>query len=286
MKLFRFEKNGSVGLGMLDANNRHIDISSSGHDLNESFLENGGLETLQQWIIAHAEQCEELNGEIKFRSCIGRPSKIVCVGLNYAKHARETGMEAPKEPVLFFKSTSALCGPNDPVIIPKGSEKTDWEVELAVVIGRKASYVSESDAVSYIAGYCVHNDYSERAFQIERGGQWVKGKSCDSFAPLGPYFVSRDEVADPNNLHLWLDLNGKRMQDSNTSDMIFHVPFLVSYISQFMALLPGDVISTGTPEGVGMGQKPAPFYLKKGDVVRLGIEGMGNQTQTAVEYED
>jgi 2-keto-4-pentenoate hydratase/2-oxohepta-3-ene-1,7-dioic acid hydratase in catechol pathway len=285
MKLFRFEKNGSIGLGMLDGNNRHIDISASGHDLNESFLEKGGLATLQHWIIAHAGQCEELKGEIKFQSCVGRPSKIVCVGLNYAKHARETGMEAPKEPVLFFKSTSAICGPNDPVVIPKGSEKTDWEVELAVVIGKKASYVSEAEANSYIAGYCVHNDYSERAFQIERGGQWVKGKSSDSFAPLGPYFVSRDEVANANNLHLWLDLNGKRMQDSNTSDMIFHVPFLVSYISQFMTLFQGDVISTGTPEGVGMGQKPATFYLKKGDVIRLGIEGMGGQTQTAVAYE-
>lgn len=284
MKLFRFEQNGSIGLGMLGPNNRHIDISASGYDVTEKFFEQGGLNALQEWITTHAAECSEISGEIPFLACVGRPSKIVCVGLNYAKHAKETGMEAPKEPVLFFKSTSAICGPNDPVIIPKGSEKTDWEVELGVVIGKKASHVAEADALSYIAGYCLHNDYSERAFQIERGGQWVKGKSCDSFAPLGPYFVSGDEVTDPNNLHLWLDLNGKRMQDSNTADMIFDVPFLVSYISQFMTLLPGDVISTGTPEGVGMGQKPTPFYLKKGDIVRLGIEGLGEQTQTAVAY--
>jgi 2-keto-4-pentenoate hydratase/2-oxohepta-3-ene-1,7-dioic acid hydratase in catechol pathway len=187
---------------------------------------------------------------------------------------------------LFFKSTSALVGPNHPVIIPKGSLKTDWEVELAVVIGKKASYVSEEDAMEYIAGYCLHNDYSERAFQLERGGQWVKGKSCDSFAPMGPYLVTRDEVADPHHLHLWLDVNGKRMQDSSTSDLIFNIPHLVSYISQFMTLLPGDVISTGTPEGVGLGQKPEPWYLKVGDKIHLGIEGLGEQHQIAIAHEN
>ena len=193
-------------------------------------------------------------------------------------------MEIPKEPVLFFKSTTAICGPNDPVIIPKNSIKTDWEVELAVIIGKKTSYVSEEDAMKHVAGYCLHNDYSERAFQLERGGQWVKGKSCDHFAPLGPYFVSKDEIKDPHVLRLWLDVNGKRMQDSNTSDLIYKIPFLVHYISQFMTLLPGDIISTGTPEGVGMGQKPVPVYLKPGDKVHLGIDGLGEQHQTAIAY--
>jgi 2-keto-4-pentenoate hydratase/2-oxohepta-3-ene-1,7-dioic acid hydratase in catechol pathway len=217
---------------------------------------------------------------------VERPSKIICVGLNYAKHAQESGMAAPAEPVIFFKSTTALCGPNAPVIIPKGSLKTDWEVELAVIIGKKASYVDESNAMDYIAGYCLHNDYSERAFQLERSGQWVKGKSCDSFAPMGPYFVTADAISDPHNLHLWLEVNGKRMQDSTTADLIFNIPHLVSYISQFMTLLPGDVISTGTPAGVGLGQKPEPWYLKPGDQVKLGIQGLGEQHQTAVAYAD
>jgi 2-keto-4-pentenoate hydratase/2-oxohepta-3-ene-1,7-dioic acid hydratase in catechol pathway len=195
-------------------------------------------------------------------------------------------MEVPKEPVLFFKSTSAICGPNDPVIIPRRSEKTDWEVELAVVIGKKASYISLEDAMDHVTGYCLHNDYSERAFQLERGGQWVKGKSCDHFAPLGPYLVTKDEVADPHQLHLWLDVNGKRMQDSSTADLIFNIPHIISYISQFMTLLPGDIISTGTPEGVGMGQKPHPVYLKAGDEIRLGIEGLGEQHQIAIAHEN
>lgn len=284
MKLFRFSKNGSVGLGMLDENNRHIDISAFGHDLGEAFLEKHTIDEIREWVIAHAASCDEIKGDIHFLSCISRPSKIVCVGLNYAKHARETGAEPPKEPVLFFKSTSALAGPNDDVVIPKNSVKTDWEVELAIVIGKKTSYVDEGNANDHILGYCLHNDYSEREFQIERGGQWDKGKGCDTFAPMGPYLVTKDEIKDPNDLHLWLELNGQRLQDSHTSDMIFKVHHLVSYISQFMTLLPGDVISTGTPEGVGMGQKPSPFYLKPGDVVRLGIEGLGIQTQKAVAY--
>ena len=201
-----------------------------------------------------------------------RPSKIVCIGLNYARHAAETGVNIPKEPVLFFKSTSALVGPNDDLILPKGSKKTDWEVELALVIGKKASYVNKVDALNHVAGYVLHNDYSERTFQLEKSGQWVKGKSCDTFAPMGPYIATKDEIKDPNNLNLWLKLNGKMMQNSNTSDFIFNIQMVVSYISQFMTLLPGDVISTGTPFGVGLGLNP-PKYLKPGDVVELGIEG-------------
>jgi len=286
MKLFRFDKSGAVGLGMVDQHGKNIDISAAGMDLTEHFFETNGIEQLTAWISENGNSCPEIVGEINYLSCIGRPSKIICVGLNYAKHARESGMDVPKEPVLFFKSTSALVGPNHPVIIPKGSLKTDWEVELAVVIGKKASYVSEEDAMEYIAGYCLHNDYSERAFQLERGGQWVKGKSCDSFAPMGPYLVTRDEIADPHQLHLWLDVNGKRMQDSSTSDLIFNIPHLVSYISQFMTLLPGDVISTGTPEGVGLGQKPEPWYLKAGDKIHLGIEGLGEQHQIAIAHEN
>jgi 2-keto-4-pentenoate hydratase/2-oxohepta-3-ene-1,7-dioic acid hydratase in catechol pathway len=286
MKLFRFDKAGSVGLGMVDKNDKSIDISSYGRDFNEAFFESDGIADLSTWLIDNEDKCKEINSEVKYLTCVGRPSKIICVGLNYAKHAKESGMDVPKEPVIFFKSTSAMCGPNDPVIIPKGSEKTDWEVELAIIIGKKTSYVSEDKAVDYLAGYCLHNDYSERAFQLERSGQWVKGKSCDHFAPLGPYFVTKDEVKDHHNLHLWLDVNGKRMQDSNTSDLIFNIPHIISYISQFMTLLPGDIISTGTPEGVGMGQKPHPVYLKAGDVIELGIEGLGQQRQTAIAYEN
>ncbi|MFM7223726.1 MAG: fumarylacetoacetate hydrolase family protein [Bacteroidota bacterium] len=284
MKLFRFEREGSAGLGMLDKNGRHIDITHSGMKLDEIFFSNNGLEQLHEWVIAHADSCDELTIPVPFLACVERPSKIVCIGLNYARHAKESNMEVPKEPVVFFKSTTALCGPNDPVIIPKFSEKTDWEVELALIIGKKARYVDEEHAMECLAGYCLHNDYSERAFQLERGGQWVKGKSADHFAPLGPYFVEKKEVEDPHRLHLWLEVNGKRMQDSSTEDLIFKIPHLISYVSQFMTLLPGDVISTGTPEGVGMGQKPNPVYLKPGDTVRLGIEGLGEQQQTAMAY--
>ena len=285
MKLFRFEKSGGIGIGMLNEAGKQIDISAFGHDINEDFFGNDGLEKLSNWLKTNEASCEEITHEFRYESCVARPSKIICVGLNYARHAKESGMDVPAEPVLFFKSTSAMCGPNDPVIIPKTSVKTDWEVELALIIGKKATYVSEEDAMDYLAGYCLHNDYSERAFQLERSGQWVKGKSCDHFAPLGPYFVTKDEVSDQHNLHLWLDLNGKRMQDSNTSDLIFKIPHIISYISQFMTLLPGDIISTGTPEGVGMGQKPQ-LYLKPGDVVHLGIEGLGEQRQTAIAYEN
>lgn len=214
---------------------------------------------------------------------MARPSKIICVGLNYAKHAEESGMEPPKEPVLFFKASSAIVGPYDDIRLPKGSTKTDWEVELAIVIGKKASYVSESEALTHVAGYVLHNDVSERAFQIERSGQWVKGKSCDTFAPLGPYIATADEIKDPNNLRLWLKLNGKRVQDSSTSDFIFNIQQVISYISQFMTLLPGDIISTGTPSGVGLGFDP-PTYLTPGDEVELGVEGLGVSKQKVVAY--
>ncbi|MFM1795111.1 MAG: hypothetical protein RL642_1496 [Bacteroidota bacterium] len=286
MKLFRFKKDESIGLGMIDQQGKPIDISAFGKDFNEDFFHHDGIAQLKNWLIANADKCEALSETPHYLACVGRPSKIICVGLNYAKHAKESNMEVPKEPVLFFKSTTAMCGPNDPVIIPKHSEKTDWEVELAVVIGKKASYISIDDAMDHVAGYCLHNDYSERAFQLERGGQWVKGKSCDHFAPLGPFLVTKDEIADPHQLHLWLDVNGKRMQDSTTADLIFNIPHIVSYISQFMTLLPGDIISTGTPEGVGMGQKPHPIYLKAGDEIRLGIEGLGEQHQIAIAHEN
>ncbi len=283
MKIFRFEKEGTISQGMVDKDGQKRDISSFGHDINEDFLHQNGLITLAEWAKKNLESCPIISEDITYSSCVARPSKIICIGLNYAKHAKESGMEAPKEPVVFFKSTTALCGPNENVIIPRNSYKTDWEVELAVIIGKKASYVTEANAMDYVAGYCLHNDYSERAFQLERSGQWVKGKSADSFAPLGPFFVTKDEVADPHNLHLWLDLNGKRMQDSSTADLIFNIPHIVSYLSEFMTLLPGDVISTGTPEGVGMGQKPQR-YLVPGDVIKLGIDGLGEQEQTAVAY--
>ncbi len=286
MKLFRFNKSGSIGLGIVDLHGKLIDISDFKEDFNEAFFENDGINRLTNWLIANADKCNELNRAPHYLSCVGRPSKIICVGLNYAKHAKESNMEVPKEPVLFFKSTSAMCGPNDPVIIPKHSEKTDWEVELAVIIGKKTSYIGLEEAMDHVAGYCLHNDYSERAFQLERGGQWVKGKSCDHFAPLGPYFVTKDEIINPHQLHMWLDVNDKRMQDSSTADLIFNIPTIVSYISQFMTLLPGDIISTGTPEGVGMGQKPHPVYLKAGDEIRLGIEGLGEQHQIAIAHEN
>jgi 2-keto-4-pentenoate hydratase/2-oxohepta-3-ene-1,7-dioic acid hydratase in catechol pathway len=262
-------------------NGRYLDVSEHINDYNESFFAADGLEKLAH--ILATKDLPEIKNPSRLGSCVARPSKIICVGLNYADHARETGAEIPQEPILFFKSTTALCGPNDNVIIPKGSEKTDWEVELAIVIGKKAQYVSETDAYDYVAGYCLHNDYSEREYQLERGGNWSKGKGCDTFAPLGPVLVTKDEIADVHNLSMWLDVNGKRFQTSNTDQLIFNVPQVVSYISQFMTLLPGDVISTGTPHGVGLGFKP-PIYLKAGDVVTLGMDGLGEQKQTAVAY--
>ncbi|RIV23565.1 FAA hydrolase family protein [Fibrisoma montanum] len=283
MKLFRFGAPSHEHPGVVLPTGQHIDVTHFGEDYDETFFASNGPERLAHWLESHAQHCPDVSPDTRFGPCVKRPSKLICVGLNYAKHAAETGAQPPAEPILFFKSTTALVGPNDEVIIPKRSEKTDWEVELAIIIGKKATYVELDDAMDYIAGYAVHNDYSERAFQLERGGQWVKGKSADTFAPLGPYLVTKDDVPNPNGLHLWLSLNGERLQDSNTDDMIFDVPTLVSYISQFMTLLPGDVISTGTPAGVGMGLKPQRF-LQPGDVVELGIEGLGEQRQTAVSY--
>ncbi|RXG11944.1 2-keto-4-pentenoate hydratase/2-oxohepta-3-ene-1,7-dioic acid hydratase in catechol pathway [Leeuwenhoekiella aestuarii] len=283
MKLIRFGEAGNEKPGVLLDSGKRIDVSGFGEDYTEAFFETDGLDRLKTWLSKEQDNCPEVSAVTRLGAPLVRPSKIVCIGLNYVSHAKETGMEVPKEPILFFKATSAIVGPNDDVIIPKGSEKTDWEVELAVVIGKKASYVSEAEALDYVAGYTLHNDYSERAFQIERAGQWVKGKSCDTFAPLGPFIATKDEIKDPNKLNLWLKLNGEELQNSNTSDFVFNVQQVVSYISQFMTLLPGDVISTGTPFGVGMGFKP-PRYLKPGDVVELGIEGLGTSKQTAKAY--
>lgn len=283
MKLIRFGQPGQEKPGLQLADGRWIDASGFGQDYTEDFFANGGLDKLSSWAAANAASAPTVDPSTRLGPCIARPSKIVCIGLNYVDHAKESGMDIPKEPILFFKSTSSLVGPNDDVVIPKGSEKTDWEVELAIVIGTKASYVSEGDALDYVAGYCLHNDYSERAFQLERGGQWVKGKSCDTFAPLGPFLATKDEIADPHNLKLWLKVNGVTRQNSSTNQLIFNVPQVVSYISQFMTLLPGDVISTGTPPGVGLGFKP-PIFLQPGDVVELGIEGLGTSSQKAQAY--
>jgi 2,4-diketo-3-deoxy-L-fuconate hydrolase len=260
---------------------KYFDVSPYFADFNESFFEQNGMEKLAQ--IVAKESLTEITSIDRIGSCVARPSKIICVGLNYADHAKETGAAIPTEPILFFKSTSALSGPYDEVIIPKNSVKTDWEVELAIVIGKKASYVEEKDAYDYVAGYCLHNDYSEREFQLERGGNWSKGKGCDSFAPLGPFLASKEEISNVHDLNMWLDVNGKRFQTSNTNQLIFNIPQVVSYISQFMTLLPGDVISTGTPHGVGLGFNP-PIFLKAGDVVTLGMDGLGEQKQVAVSY--
>jgi 2,4-didehydro-3-deoxy-L-rhamnonate hydrolase len=284
MKLFRFGTFEQEKPGVILPNGRKIDVSAFGQDYNEAFFASNGIQRLAEWLTANADTCPEVSDSIRFGSCVARPSKIVCIGLNYAKHAAESGAQVPPEPVIFFKSTTALCGPFDNVIIPRNSVKTDWEVELAFVIGKKASYVDEADAMDYVAGYILHNDYSEREFQLERSGQWVKGKSNDTFAPMGPFMATKDEIADPHKLRLWLKVNGEMLQDSNTDDMVFKIPKLVSYLSQFMTLLPGDVISTGTPFGVGLGFKP-PRYLKSGDVVELGIDHLGTQRQVAVAYQ-
>lgn len=261
------------------------DVSAFTNDFDEKFFGSDGIAKLTTWFEANKSQCKIVDSNERWASCVARPSKIICIGLNYADHAAESNMALPKEPIVFFKSTSSLVGPNDDLVIPKNSEKTDWEVELAVIIGKKATYIEEADALDYIAGYALHNDYSERAFQLERGGQWVKGKSCDTFAPLGPWLSTTDEITDTNNLRLWLTVNGKTYQDGNTKNLIFDVSYLVSYLSQFMTLLPGDVISTGTPAGVGLGQKPEPVYLKPGDVVELGIDGLGTSKQLAKAYQ-
>ncbi len=284
MKLIRFGNIDNEKPGIQLENGNRIDVSAFGEDYDENFFKNKGIQRLRDWLKSHKDVCPTLTDDIRLAPPINKPSKIVCVGLNYAKHAAESGMEIPKEPVLFFKATSAIVGPFDDIIIPKGSTKTDWEVELAVVIEKKASYVDEKDAMDYVAGYVLHNDVSEREFQIERSGQWVKGKSCDTFAPIGPCLVTKEEIKDPNNLNLWLKVNGEMMQNSSTSDFIFNLETVVSYISQFMTLLPGDIISTGTPFGVGLGLNP-PTYLKPGDVVELGIEGLGSAKQHVKAYQ-
>ncbi|MDB5009626.1 MAG: hydrolase family protein [Mucilaginibacter sp.] len=283
MKLIRYGEPGKEKPGVI-LNEKKYALTGFTEDYNEAFFETDGLKRLSNYVASHKDGLEELPGDIRLGAPFLRPSKIVCIGLNYADHAKESNLPLPAEPIIFFKSTTTIVGPNDDLIIPKNSLKTDWEVELAVVIGKKTSYVSEEEALNYVAGYCLINDYSERAFQMERGGQWVKGKSCDTFAPIGPFLATADEIKDVDNLRLWLTLNGKMMQDGNTSNLIFKVPFIVHYLSQFMTLLPGDVISTGTPAGVGLGQKPEPFYLKPGDVVELGIDGLGSSKQHVKEW--
>jgi 2,4-didehydro-3-deoxy-L-rhamnonate hydrolase len=282
MKLIRFGEIGKEKPGVLIGEKRY-DVSSIVTDFNESFFEENGLEKLQKALESNPT-LPEVDANVRLGSPVARPSKIICIGLNYVDHCLETNAPIPTEPIIFFKSTTSLCGPDDDVIIPKNSVKTDWEVELAFVVGKKASYVEEAEALDYVAGYALLNDYSEREFQIERGGQWAKGKGCDTFAPLGPFLATKDEVKDVDNLSMWLSVNGKKYQNSNTLNLVFKIPFLVHYLSQFMTLLPGDIISTGTPPGVGLGIKPDPIYLKAGDVVELGIEGLGTSKQTAVPY--
>ena len=280
MKLIKFGQQGSEKPGVILSNGTTIDVSAFTPDFDEAFFESSGLERLSAWLEMNASNAPQVPAGIRLGAPLARPSKIICIGLNYSDHAKESGMAVPVEPIIFFKSTTALTGPNDGLVIPEGSEKTDWEVELAVVIGKTARSVSEDAAMDYVAGCVLHNDYSERAWQLERGGQWVKGKSADTFAPLGPWLATKEEIPDPHILRLWLKVNGEMKQDGTTANLIFKIPFLVSYLSRFMTLLPGDVISTGTPAGVGLGFNP-PQYLRVGDTVELGIDGLGIQKQTA-----
>ncbi len=282
MKLIRFGEFGKEKPGIhIDGSN--YDVSHYFKDFDEAFFSDDGITKLAEVIHKNKGTLPKLASTVRIGSPIARPSKIICIGLNYAKHAKETNAAIPKEPIIFLKSTTALSGPFDTVMIPKSSVKTDWEVELAFVVGKKASYVTEVEAMNYVAGYVLHNDVSEREFQLERGGTWDKGKGCDTFAPMGPWLVTKDEIKDAHKLRLWLKVNDKIMQDSNTDDLIFNIPHLVSYISQFMTLLPGDVVSTGTPAGVGLGFNP-PIYLKPGDKMELGIDGLGISTQQAVAF--
>ncbi|MCR9246991.1 MAG: fumarylacetoacetate hydrolase family protein [bacterium] len=284
MQMFRFGAPGKERPGVLLPDGRRLDCSDFDGDLGPEFFARDGVARLTTFVRSHQDELPTVADDVRLGSCVGRPHKLFCIGLNYKKHAAESGMDVPTEPVVFTKATSAICGPNDDVVIPKGSEKSDWEVELMVVIGKTARYVERDQAMAHVAGYAVHNDYSERAWQLERGGQWVKGKSFDTFAPIGPVFAPADTVADPENLRLWLDLNGERLQDSNTNDMVFGIAELIAYLSHCVTLEPGDCISTGTPAGVGLGFDP-PRYLSPGDVVTLGIDGLGQQRQTAVAYE-
>ena len=280
MKTLRYRIGNEVKPGILDSDENIHDASSLVSDWDNENVTIKKLNEIKSMDISSLPKVENFDG---IAPCVCKKSvgKIICIGLNYSDHAEETGMKVPPEPIIFFKATSAIIGPNDDVIIPKNSQKSDWEVELGIVIGKEAKYISESESQDHIAGYCVVNDLSERAFQIERSGQWVKGKSCDTFGPIGPYLVTKDEIPDPQNLKLWLELNGKRVQDGSTATMVYGVNFLVSYLSQFMSLHPGDIISTGTPTGVGMGMNPQVF-LKPGDVMELGVEGLGTQKQKTV----
>jgi 2,4-diketo-3-deoxy-L-fuconate hydrolase len=280
MKLLRFGNPGSERPGVLDNDGRLRDLSNYVTDLRGDALLPESLARLRQLDLYSLPLVE---GNPRIGACVGGIGKFICIGLNYADHAAETGADIPQEPVVFSKWTCAVVGPNDNVIIPRGSQKTDWEVELGVVIGKGGRYIDERDAMQHVAGYCVINDVSEREYQIERGGTWDKGKGCDTFGPTGPWLVTADEIPDPNALNLWLEVDGKRYQDGNTRTMIFKVPYIISYLSRFMSLQPGDVISTGTPPGVGMGQKPQPVYLRAGQTIRLGIEGLGEQQQLTVE---
>jgi 2-keto-4-pentenoate hydratase/2-oxohepta-3-ene-1,7-dioic acid hydratase in catechol pathway len=278
MKFIRFGEAGREKPGVIDADGNIRDLSGHVLDLAGSELDPASLAALGK---IDPASLPLVSGNPRIGPCVAGTGKFICIGLNYSDHAAETGATVPPEPIIFMKATSAIVGPNDDVLIPRGSEKTDWEVELGVVIGKTAKYVSEDEALDYVAGYCTAHDVSERAFQTERHGQWTKGKSCDTFGPIGPWLVTKDEVPDPQNLPMWLTVNGQTMQNGSTKTMVYGVKYLVSYLSQFMSLQPGDVISTGTPPGVGMGLKP-PRYLKAGDVVELGIEGLGTQKQTFV----
>jgi 2-keto-4-pentenoate hydratase/2-oxohepta-3-ene-1,7-dioic acid hydratase in catechol pathway len=283
MKLIRMGEIGQEKPGVLLEDGARLDVSGFGSDYDEAFFAGGGIGRLRNWVAAQGGSAPRVSSAVRLGAPICRPSKIVCIGLNFRDHAEESGMEIPKEPVIFFKATSALAGPNDAVVIPKNATKMDWEVELAIVMEKKASYVSRENALEYVAGFALHNDYSERGFQLERGGQWVKGKSADTFAPLGPFLATKGEIRDFNQLGMWLKVNGEFRQRGSTSKMICDIPGLVAYVSEFMTLLPGDVISTGTPPGVGLGMKP-PQYLKAGDVVELGIDGLGESRQEVVDY--
>lgn len=279
MKLIRFGEPGNEKPGVM-IKDVCYDVSGWIQDFDEQFFETGGLVKLEKLVSSAKLPVADIS---RLGPPVKRPSKLICIGLNYSDHARETNATIPAEPVIFMKATTAIIGPDDDVVIPKGSKKTDWEVELAIVIGKKASYVDEADAMDYVAGYCLHNDLSEREFQLERGGTWDKGKGCDTFAPLGPFLATKEDLPEVHNLRLWLTVNGQKMQDGSTSNLIFKVPFLVSYCSRFMTLLPGDIISTGTPAGVGLGMKP-PIYLKPGDIMELGIEGLGTARQKVKAY--
>jgi 2-keto-4-pentenoate hydratase/2-oxohepta-3-ene-1,7-dioic acid hydratase in catechol pathway len=285
MKLIRHGEQGKEHPGVLLSDGTRLDVSGFASDYDEDFFGNHGPQSLRDWLTRNSSSAPRIAADVRLGPPVRRPSKIVCIGLNYRDHARETGAEIPKEPIIFFKATTALVGPNDPLIIPKNATKVDWEVELAFVIGKKARYVTKANAIDHVAGYALHNDYSERTFQLERGGQWSKGKSADTFAPLGPFLATPDEIPDPCNLKMWLKVNGAIRQNSSTCNLIFDIATLVSYLSEFMTLLPGDVISTGTPPGVGLGMNP-PQYLKADDVVELGIEKLGESRQQVIAYSE